>query len=90
LIVPLFHAKRLTFMARQDDSDEQRALWVKYMGLFSVIVGDMIGCVGAGVGLGYLAMKLLHAPGWVLLPTTIAGFVVAMVRLYRIVQKQQD
>ena len=69
-----------------EEQNEQKAAWVKNLGLFSAIVGDMIGCTGAGVGLGYFAMKKWNAPWWVLFITTTAGLVLAMVRLYRISQ----
>lgn len=77
-------------MPRQKDEDDQRAAWAKNLGLFSVVVGDLVGCVGAGAGLGYLLMKGLHAPAWILLPTTMAGLVVAMVRLYKISQVSNE
>ncbi|MEK6579585.1 MAG: hypothetical protein AABZ55_10200 [Bdellovibrionota bacterium] len=65
------------------DKDALRRNWMKSLGLFSIIIGDLIGFTGAGIGVGYLAMKKLEMPGWVLLFTSITGLGVAMFRLYR-------
>lgn len=70
-------------MADQDS----RPTWVKNLGLFSVIVADLLGYTGAGIGLGYLAMSKLGWPWWVLLITTSAGLTLAMYRLYQMSKK---
>ena len=78
----LFHVNPLGFMAKSDES-ETRAPWVKDLGLLGVIVGDMIGYSGAGVGLGWLAYRKWGAPWWVLLLTSLAGLVLAFYRIYQ-------
>ena len=55
---------------------------LKNFGLFTVIIGDLVGCVGAGVGIGYFAMKKWNAPWWVLLLSSVTGLTVAMYRMY--------
>ena len=60
---------------------------MKKAGLLSVIVADLLGYSGAGVGLGYLAMTKLGAPWWVLLLLSMAGLSLAMYRVYQISQK---
>jgi hypothetical protein len=62
--------------------------WVKGLGLFSVIVGDLLGFTGAGVGIGYWAWKKWGAPWWVLLLTTTAGLGLAMWQMYRVSQRE--
>ncbi len=64
-------------MSTQDDERE----WVRSLGLFWVIIADLIGCTGAGLGIGYLAFRKWGAPWWVLLITTLAGLGLAMYRL---------
>jgi F0F1-type ATP synthase assembly protein I len=71
-------------MSKTDENET----WVKSLGIFAVILGDLIGCTGAGVGIGYWAWKKWSAPWWVLLLTTMAGLTLAMWRLYRITQNE--
>ncbi len=73
-------------------SDQNRT-WVKNLGLFGAILGDLIGFTGAGVGIGYWAWKKWGAPWWVPLLSSMAGLTVAMWRLYRmsiITQKEDE
>lgn len=51
--------------------------------LFGLIVADLLGYTGAGIALGWWLWKKVGAPGWVLLFTSSAGLVVAMVRVYQ-------
>ena len=57
--------------------------WAKKFGLASVMMVDILGYYGAGVGIGYLAWNKLGWPWWVILLTSTAGLVLAMYRLYR-------
>ncbi len=59
----------------------------RQIGLFVVIIGDLVGFTGLGVFLGYVAWKKWGAPGWVLLITTTTGLVLACFRMYRIARK---
>lgn len=61
--------------------------WVRKLGLLSVIVVDLVGYTGAGIGLGYLMWKKLGMPWWVLLLTSLAGLGLAMYHLYRVAEK---
>lgn len=60
---------------------------LRKLGLFAVIVGDLLGYTGAGVGLGYFAWSRWGAPWWVLLLTTSLGLILAFYQLYRVVRK---
>ncbi|MCM2322113.1 MAG: AtpZ/AtpI family protein [Oligoflexia bacterium] len=68
---------------RDKDADRDRAQWVRNLGLFSLIISDVLVSTGVGIGIGYLIWKKWGGPWWVLLLTSIAGLAVAMVRLYR-------
>lgn len=72
-------------MSKADDTKA----WVKGLGLLTVIVGDLIGFTGLGVGIGYWAWKKWSAPWWVLLLTTLSGLTLAMWRMYRMSQKDE-
>ena len=61
---------------------------LKKLGLFAVIVSDLIGYTGAGVGLGYLAWSKWNAPFWVMIVTSMAGLSLAFYRIYQISQKE--
>jgi hypothetical protein len=65
-----------------DPRDTDRATWVKSMALYSAVVADLLGYTGAGIALGYLAWAKLGLPWWVLLLSSLAGFSLAMYRLY--------
>lgn len=67
-------------------SSEERGL--KKLGLLTIIVGDLMGFTGAGIGIGYLAWTKWGAPWWVLLVTSLAGLSIAFYRLYQISQKE--
>ena len=64
-----------------------RASQLRTFGLFSVIVMDLVGYTGAGIGLGYYLWKKQGAPWWVLLVFSMAGLSLAMYRLYQISKK---
>lgn len=68
---------------------EERRLWIRNLGLFSLIVSDIIGYTGAGIGIGYLLWAKLGAPWWVLVLTSTAGLVGAMYRLYLFTKKNE-
>ena len=61
--------------------------WVRNLGMFSVIISDLVGYTGIGVGIGYLAWKKWNAPWWVLLLSSLTGLALAMVRVYQVSQK---
>jgi hypothetical protein len=57
------------------------------IGLFSVIVADLVGYPLAGAAVGYGLWKKLGAP-WVVLPIFgVAGLVLAFYRLYQVSKK---
>jgi F0F1-type ATP synthase assembly protein I len=61
--------------------------WVRTLGLFGVIVSDLLGFTGAGVALGYLAWSKFGFPWWILLVTSLLGLAMAMYRLYKMSQR---
>lgn len=70
--------------------NDSRPEWVRNLGLFSVIVVDLIGYTGAGIALGYLVWKKWNAPWWVLLLTSLAGLGLAMYRVYQLTNASQN
>ena len=69
----------------QKDSDRA---WVRQLGLFGVIVSEVVASVGVGAVLGYLIRKYLHIGTWVIGITVMAGFGLAMIRIYKMTQKE--
>lgn len=67
---------------KEPDSSIARTL-----GLFSVIVADLVGYTGAGVGLGYLVTTKWGFPWWTMLVTSITGLVLGMYRVYQLSKK---
>jgi hypothetical protein len=61
--------------------------WVKAIGLFGVIVTDVVGFTGAGFAVGYFCWKKWGFPEWFPVIPAMLGFSAAMVRLYRLSQK---
>ena len=70
-----------SFMKQKENPDGSNA-WVRQLGLFSVIVGDLVGYTGAGVALGYLAQTKLHFSWWVMPITSLVGLCLSMYRIY--------
>lgn len=60
---------------------------MRSFGYFSLILGDLIGFTGAGIGIGYLAWKKWGAPWWVLLLASLGGLAISMIRLYKTTQR---
>lgn len=67
--------------------EKQNREWVRTLGIFSVIVTDLVGYTGAGVAVGYFAWKKWGAPWWVVLLSSLAGLALAMYRVYQVSQK---
>ena len=62
---------------------EKKDNWLNALGLSGVIIGDIVGFTGVGIGLGYLFWKKLNAPWWVFLLSTIIGLILAFVQIYK-------
>jgi hypothetical protein len=71
----------------QGEGENNQSLMRKF-GLFSVIVFDLLGYTGAGVGIGYWAWTRWGFPWWILLITTFAGLGMAFYQLYRISERE--
>jgi hypothetical protein len=61
--------------------------WRK-LGLFGVIVADLVGCTGAGFALGYWGNLHWGFPGWIVPVCTLVGLCLAMVHLYFLSKKE--
>ena len=70
--------------------NNSQAKWIKSLGYFSVTVSEIAALTGAGVGLGYLAVKKWNAPEWVILITSMAGLMLAMFRLHRMTRRDME
>jgi len=69
---------------------DDRKNWAKSLGLLAVITADLLGCTGAGVGIGYWLWKKKGMPWWVLLLFTMLGLVAAFYRLYVISNRDMN
>jgi F0F1-type ATP synthase assembly protein I len=61
---------------------------LRQIGLLTVIVSDLIGYTGVGIGIGYLAWSKWNAPWWVLVATSIAGLCLAFYRVYQLTKRE--
>lgn len=57
-------------------------------GLLTIILADLIGYPGIGLGLAYFAHSKWGAPLWLLMPTTLIGLVLAFYQIYRISKRE--
>lgn len=80
----------LTRTKTMSDKDSNDSNWMKSLGYFSIILGDIVGYTGAGIGIGYLAWKKWNAPWWVLLLTSMAGLTLAFYRIYVITVRDAE
>lgn len=78
---------RLHRMGEKRPDPGSDSSWLKKLGLFGVIVADLLGLTGAGIGLGYLVWNKLGFPWWSLLVTSGAGLALAMYRLFKLTEK---
>lgn len=74
----------------QPPSDQDRKRLLKTLGLLSVIMAELGGSIGVGIGSGYLLVNRLNAPGWVLALTSFLGFCLGMYRIYQISKRDWD
>lgn len=65
------------------DPKKEAPEWVRQFGLFSLIVGEVVGSVGGGFLVGYLAAKHFGLPLWIAAIPTILGLALAMIRIYQ-------
>lgn len=83
-------SKNPEFLRQKSAEIEEARRQIKRWGLFSVVLGDLVGFTGAGFGLGYLAWTYWSAPSWVLLVTSIVGLILAFFRLYQHSQRDLE
>ena len=63
---------------------------LRKLGLVSVILGELIACTGAGIGLGYLAWSKWGAPKLIFLPTSLLGLFLGFYQIYRTSKNDLD
>ncbi|MFZ9596234.1 MAG: AtpZ/AtpI family protein [Bdellovibrionia bacterium] len=68
--------------------NQKEASPFQQLGLFAVILGDLIGFTGLGGALGYWLKAELHASDWVMVLGFILGLVGAFYRIYRVMKKE--
>jgi len=73
-----------------NEKNSQNRAWVRLLGLFSVILVDLIGYPGAGFAMGYLLWKKVGFPWWFMVITGMTGLSLAMYRLYRMSNKDMS
>jgi hypothetical protein len=61
---------------------------IRQVGLLSVILWDLLGITGIGIGLGYLAWAKWGAPWWVLLLSSLGGMTLGFYRIYQISKRE--
>ena len=61
---------------------------LKKLGLFAVIISDLVGYTGAGIAFGYFAWTKWGAPWWVLLLSSLLGLGTAFYKLYQLSQRE--
>jgi F0F1-type ATP synthase assembly protein I len=64
--------------------------WIKSLGYFGVIVGELLGGSIVGVGIGWLLWKKAGLPSLTILVTSILGLSVAFYRIYKLTQRDFD
>lgn len=69
---------------------DDRPEWVKSLGLFGIILSDLLGFIGLGIGLGYLAMKKGWAKDWAPAVGGFVGLAIAIWRMVERVKKNED
>ena len=61
---------------------------LRKLGIFAVIVTDLVAYSGIGIALGYFATKKWGAPWWVILVTSGAGMALAFYKIYQLSKKE--
>lgn len=61
---------------------------LKDFGIFSIVTVEIVGFTGGGLWLGYWLSERHGFPSWTLAVTAIAGLVIAIFRIYRMVKRR--
>jgi F0F1-type ATP synthase assembly protein I len=61
--------------------------WAKNLGLFSLILSELLGFTGLGVLVGYIAQTYAYAPGWLAFAAAVFGFSLGIYRVYIIANR---
>jgi F0F1-type ATP synthase assembly protein I len=84
-----FMENKPSFGRKSDSSSEDGGKsQLRSLGLFAVIVADLVGYTAAGMGLGYLACSKLGAPSGLIVVTSLAGLCLAFYQIYQITRKE--
>jgi F0F1-type ATP synthase assembly protein I len=71
----------------QKNSQEGWGDIIKYLGLFQIIILDLIAAPAVGLGLGYLLVKYLHFPKFILFIFGLGFFALGVTRVYLVSEK---
>ena len=66
----------------------QRPEWVRDLGLFMIIVTEVMAATGIGLGAGYYLWKKSGFPSWTAALCSLLGLALAMFRVYRFTQRK--
>ena len=66
----------------------ERPEWVRDLGLFMVVVSEVMTSTGLGLALGYYLWKKSGFPAWTGVVSSLAGLALAMFRVYRFTQRK--
>jgi F0F1-type ATP synthase assembly protein I len=67
--------------------NKERDRTVRNLGLFAVILSDLVGYTGAGIAVGYFVWSKWGAPWWILLLTSLTGLSMAFYKMYKLSMK---
>jgi len=72
-------------MPNNESEKDRQKMW-RDLGLFSVIVTDLLGYTGAGLAIGWFLWKKWGTPMWLMAVLSVLGLCLAMLRIYKIVK----
>ena len=61
--------------------------WVRTLGLFTIIIGELIGYTGSGILVGYGFVRFAGAPRWTIAVTGALALVLAFHQIYRMAKR---
>jgi F0F1-type ATP synthase assembly protein I len=62
--------------------------WVKSLGYFGVIIGELVGATAVGLGAGWLLWKKAGLPSWTVMVTASVGVAAAFYRINKLTRSE--
>jgi|GEM_PF-3797922 len=62
---------------------DEKPSWVRDLGIFGLVLTEVLGWTGAGMAIGYLSWKYGPVPMWITPVLALGGLVIALMRVYR-------